>query len=466
MEPAANLSALDVGVVVVYLLAILPVGLFLGGRAKTESDFAIAGRRLSARSVGLSAFISWVGLAGLFGTVENVYKFGLSGIWWFQAWLPGVLLMAYLLATRLRGRLHVTVPEIISAHSGPRARVVASLVTSWNYLAWVAVQVFALGTIFRMCTPVGPTTGTIIAFLIVVAYTLSGGLSAVVVTDIFQATIVIGVILIAAPLAALVRGGGLSEVVAQTREIPDFYTLFKGAGGRTLTVWFISLLPAAFIDPGGLQKAFAASDPATARRGLLLSAALYFLLGLSVTFLGVVARAALPAVDPQQAMPAVLLHVLPSGFAGLAIVAFLGAAMSTADTALVVVATTLQRDVYAPLRPDASGKERLLVTRALVLLFGLTALLIALTAEGVVAILLMGFALYVPGLFLPMLAASFGWRLPRRAMLLTILAGAGSAALWTILKEPKVPAIVIGLAVSLVPFSVGLLLDRDRRDRR
>lgn len=277
-----------------------------------------------------------------------------------------------------------------------------------------------------------------------------------VITDVIQALIMLSVIMIAAPILVLVKGGGWTVILSKTRDIPDFYTVFKGAGTKTLIVWLLSLFPAAFIDPGGLQRVFAAKDPGTAKRGLLLSALFYFFFGIAITFLGIASRAILPSIEANMAMPALMSKLLPTGLLGLVIAAFLATAMSTADTSLLIVASTLQRDIYAHFRPNITEKERLIVNRILIVLLGLIALVVALKVPSVVSILLLGFSIYVPGLLLPVLAASFNLNLPNWAMLSTIIIGAGLSAIWVILKEPLVPAIVIGLVASVIPFSIGV----------
>jgi len=275
------LGHLDFIIIAIYFGCISIFGIIVRRKIVSDEDFTLAGRRLSTFWIGLSAFASWVGLAGVFGTPENVYKYGLSGIWWFYGWLPGVLLMAYLLASRLRERLHVTVADLVSQQRSSSVKIAASLVTSWNYLSWAAVQVFALNLILTTFTDVDATTGAVIIFVIVVAYTMIGGMQFVVASDIIQAFIFIGLIVVLAPYFAIKTAGGWYPIYDATLHIPDFFSLFKGAGGKTLLIWFISLLPAAFIDPGGLQRVFSARDPDAAKNGLYISAILYLLFGLS-----------------------------------------------------------------------------------------------------------------------------------------------------------------------------------------
>ncbi len=367
--------------------------------------------------------------------------------------------MAYFLASRLRTRLYITVPELISEKSSKKVGAIASLVVSWNYLAWVAVQVFAISLIFTTFTPLDSTTGSVIAFLIMISYVLIGGFHSVVRTDLIQAIMMIVFIVILVPYLILDKYP-LNELLSKTQNIPDFYTFFAGVDNKTLLIWFLSLFPAAFIDPGGLQRVFAAKRPQDAKNGLYYSAVLYVLFGLALMFLGVAAKAILPDIEASKSVPLLIQHVLPVGLNGLMVATFIGIAMSTADSALLVVSSTLQRDVYTYFRPDISERERLLVNRVLILVLGLLALLIAIYGEGVVKILIYGFSIYVPGLLLPVMLASFDWKAPAWVMSWTIMSGAISSVLWIYFAEPYIPAIAFGLLVSTVPLVLGILYNK------
>lgn len=451
------MNSIDFSVIALYFLFLFIVGFLLRKRAVSDDDFTLAGRRLPAIWLGLSAFSSWIGLAGVFGTPENVYKFGLSGIWWFYGWLPGVLFMAFYLAAGVRKKLHVTVADLVARSESPLTRIAASLVTSWNYIAWAAVQVFALTLILTTFTDLDATTGAVIVFAIVTLYTTIGGMEFVVVSDVIQAILFIGLFVVVAPFFALKAVGGWEHLYLNTRDVPNFYSLFQGAGWKTLLIWFVSLTPAAFIDPGGLQRVNAAANPRAARNCLLIGASFFFVFGIAITFLGVTARVSMPDIAPEQALPALLLHIMPVGLKGLSIGALLAVAMSTTDTALLVVATTLQRDVYSFFRKNISDRERIVVNRVLIVLVGFLALLIALKSKSIITILLLGFSVYVPGLLLPIMATFWNWPIPGWAILWSILFGSCGAILWTVLGEPIVPAIVAGLLASALPVIAGCI---------
>ncbi|WP_054310482.1 sodium:solute symporter family protein [Mesorhizobium sp. 1M-11] len=450
------MGSFDIAIVVLYLAVVTVIGLFYARTIKTEEDYIVAGRRMGPLWLTISAFASWTGLAGLFGTPEMVVRYGISGTWWWFTFPIGLLLMGIFIAKIVRQRMHVTTPDIVASDYPNSVRVAASLVTSWNYLAWAAAQVFGISMIFTLFSGMDPTTGAIVAYLVVIVYTMLGGFLAVVATDVLQAVIFLIVIGVVAPLI-VVFGPGVSGVYEATRSIPDFYNLFGNVPPATLFVWFL-LLPAGFIDTIGFQRVFAANSPDTARKGLINGFVLMAVFGVILTFLGIAAKALLPAdTNPVNAMPDLMRQLLPSGLIGLLVAAFLAVAMSTASTTLLVTATTLQRDVISRFRPDASDGERLWTSRILLLLLGLIALAVALTVPSVVTILMLGFSVYVPGLLLPVLSATFGWRIPVWSMLTTIIVGAGSTAVLVLAGEPGgVPASLVGFILSAIPFVAGL----------
>ncbi|TGT87118.1 MULTISPECIES: sodium:solute symporter family protein [unclassified Mesorhizobium] len=454
---------LDIAIVAVYLVAVTGIGLYFARSIKTEEDYIVAGRRMGPLWLTISAFASWTGLAGLFGTPEMVVRYGIAGAWWWYTFPIGLLLMGIFLAKIVRQRMHVTTPDIVAQDYPASVRVAASLVTSWNYLAWAAAQVFGISMVFTLFSGMDPKTGAIVAFLVVIVYTMLGGFLAVVATDVLQAVIFLIVIGVVAPLF-VIFGPGVQHIYEATKDIPGFYDLFANVPPATLFVWFL-LLPAGFIDTIGFQRVFSANSPDTARKGLINGFVIMAVFGVILTFLGVAAKALLPAdANPVNAMPDLMVQLLPHGVIGILVAAFLAVAMSTASTTLLITATTLQRDVISRLRPGASDKERLWTSRILLLVLGLAALVVALSVPGIVTILMLGFSVYVPGLLLPVLSATFGWRIPSWSMLATIVVGAGSTAILVLMGEPGgIPASLIGFILSVVPFVAGLLMRSERQ---
>ena len=459
------MSALDWLVILAYLAVMLYIGYHSMKTVKTDEDFVLAGRNVGNIYIILSLFASFTGLSGLFGTPQYVYEYGIAGWWWWATFPIGVFIMGMTMAKLLRRRMHVTLPDVVDVnHSSKAVRVAASLVTVWNYLAWTAGQVAGIVLVITTFTDLNGTAAVIVAYIIIVLFTLLGGFRAVVYTDSLQAVLFLVVLGLVIP-AVLLLHYDVPEALAQTTSIDGFYKLFGSVPAGTMITWWL-LAPAGFIDNMALQRVFAAKDEKSAKGNITAAFLLMIIFGLILMFIGIMARFILPAgSDPASAMLNLSQLVLPKGMLGLLVAAFAGVAVSTASSTLLVCSSTLEQDVYSVLRN--TGKEKpassLLVNRLFVVLVGLIALVLALKVPSVTHILMYGYSVYVPGLLLPVIAGSFHWKLSDRAMLLTIVSGVLTAVILILMGEPF-PGSLGGLIVSAIPFCIGLWNGRQRAE--
>ena len=459
------MSALDWLVILAYLAVMLYIGYHSMKTVKTDEDFVLAGRNVGNIYIILSLFASFTGLSGLFGTPQYVYEYGIAGWWWWATFPIGVFIMGMTMAKLLRRRMHVTLPDVVDVnHSSKAVRVAASLVTVWNYLAWTAGQVAGIVLVITTFTDLNGTAAVIVAYIIIVLFTLLGGFRAVVYTDSLQAVLFLVVLGLVIPEVLLLHYD-VPEALAQTTSIDGFYKLFGSVPAGTMITWWL-LAPAGFIDNMALQRVFAAKDEKSAKGNITAAFLLMIIFGLILMFIGIMARFILPAgSDPASAMLNLSQLVLPKGMLGLLVAAFAGVAVSTASSTLLVCSSTLEQDVYSVLRN--TGKEKpassLLVNRLFVVLVGLIALVLALKVPSVTQILMYGYSVYVPGLLLPVIAGSFHWKLSDRAMLLTIVSGVLTAVILILMGEPF-PGSLGGLIVSAIPFCIGLWNGRQRAE--
>ena len=459
------MSALDWLVILAYLAVMLYIGYHSMKTVKTDEDFVLAGRNVGNIYIILSLFASFTGLSGLFGTPQYVYEYGIAGWWWWATFPIGVFIMGMTMAKLLRRRMHVTLPDVVDVnHSSKAVRVAASLVTVWNYLAWTAGQVAGIVLVITTFTDLNGTAAVIVAYIIIVLFTLLGGFRAVVYTDSLQAVLFLVVLGLVIP-AVLLLHYDVPEALAQTTSIDGFYKLFGSVPAGTMITWWL-LAPAGFIDNMALQRVFAAKDEKSAKGNITAAFLLMIIFGLILMFIGIMARFILPAgSDPASARLNLSQLVLPKGMLGLLVAAFAGVAVSTASSTLLVCSSTLEQDVYSVLRN--TGKEKpassLLVNRLFVVLVGLIALVLALKVPSVTQILMYGYSVYVPGLLLPVIAGSFHWKLSDRAMLLTIVSGVLTAVILILMGEPF-PGSLGGLIVSAIPFCIGLWNGRQRAE--
>jgi Na+/proline symporter len=225
--------------------------------------------------------------------------------------------------------------------------------------------------------------GIAIATVVVIAYTVLGGLMADALTDFIQAIAVILGLVILAIVVATEAGGffaGLEKIEPQR-------LAYFGAGEegllRRLEQWAIPIF-GTMVSIELIARILGTNSAGTARNACLIGGGLYLAVGLIPVFLGLVGPGLLPGLDePEQLVPTLAQKYLPT----LANVIFAGAVisaiLSTVDSVLLSGGSVLSHNLLASLRPGMSETSRVRAARICVVVLGLVAFLIALRSTTI-----------------------------------------------------------------------------------
>ncbi len=398
----------------VYTLAIVAIGLYSAKFARrSDEDFFLAGRSLGGWVAALSASASsesgWVTL----GLVGVAFGSGVSAYWIIPGCLLGFLFNWFVLAGRMRDRSRqlgaLTLPDFFSFHFKerlPLLRILSVLVILVAMLLYVAAQLAAAGKAFTATFPGSSGSnltgdyrvGVWIGAGIVLLYTVAGGFRAVCWTDFLQAFLMFGT-LVVFPIYLLVTAGGYGFIFEQLEAVgdPKLLSLTWGRSGFALFGFLLGshALGINFGYPGQphvLVRFMALKE----RRDARIAGVIAFIWGLCVYWgavtVGLMARAmtaggaewgqlmlAEETKDIYKALGLVLsaMHMLPGVLAGLVLAAVLAAICSTADSQLVVAASSAANDLYARLFAKGKQPANMFVNRLVVLALGLGATALA-----------------------------------------------------------------------------------------
>ena len=218
--------------------------------------------------------------------------------------------------------------------------------------------------------------------VVVTLYTVIGGFWAVIVTDVVQFVILFFATLILVPLSYQAAGG----IENMQAVIPQNMTWFNGKKG--IPIWLCTYYVLLIIRYLGnwtfIQRFYSAKSETDGQKLAVLSAVLFFIFPVIFLFPPLAARVILPDLkNPEMAYVALCVKLLPSGIMGLMIAAMFAATMSVLSAEYNVTASVLTRDIYQRVfRPNASGKEALLVGRLMTLLVGTIVTIGALFVAG------------------------------------------------------------------------------------
>lgn len=392
-----TLPWLDLTVLILYLAAMVGMGVYLGRKSRTPDQFMKAGGAIPGWAVGIS----------IFGTyVSSISFLALPGKAFAGDWNPFVFSLSIPLATLVAVRWfvpfyrragEVSAYHHLEARFGPWARTYA-------VVCYLLTQLARMGTImYLLALALAPLTGwslvtlILVTGLITVFYALIGGIEAVIWADVVQSFVLIGGALACAALLVFGMPHGPGQLFDIARDHGKF-SLGSFAPSLAQPTFWVVLVYGVFInlqnfgiDQSYVQRYATARSEAEARKSVWVGALLYLPISALFLFIGTALFAyytARPellagAVDPRARPDAVFPHFihagLPVGVTGLVIAAIFAAAQSTLASSINCSATLALCDLYRRyFRPQADARESMRVLHLATLGFGLAGTLVAL----------------------------------------------------------------------------------------
>ncbi len=420
------MEILDYIVVIIFSLAIVVAGMSFGkGKTDMKSFFA-AGGAVPWPINGLSLFMSFfsAGTFVVWGAIAYQHGWVAVTIQWSMC-IAG-LVIAMSIAPKWREARVLTVAEFINKRLGSSVQQMYTWLFLALSLAYTGAFLYPVAVIVNVATGFGIQEVIIFLGLMIILYTATGGLWAVVVTDVLQFFILTAAIIIVIPLA-LANAGGLTGFVNNAPE--DFFRIFSGE----YTIGFIvafTFYHIVFI--GGnwayVQRYTSVRDPAAAKKVGYLFSALYVIspvVWMLPPMLYRIIDPGLEGLDHEGAYLLMVKDVLPIGMLGLMLGGLVFATASSVNTTMNLSAAVVTNDIFKRLRPQASNVTLVLVGRVATILFGAGTIGIALmvpAAGGIVEVVLSVAALTGAPLYAPPIWALFSKRQTGRSIIFITLA--------------------------------------------
>ncbi|MEU9674577.1 sodium:solute symporter [Streptomyces parvus] len=454
--------AVDYAVIVVYLAGMLAMGWWGMRRAKSKSEFLVAGRRLGPAMYSGTIAAIVLGGASTIGGVGLGYQYGLSGAWMVFTIGLGLLALSVFFSARIARLKVYTVSEMLDLRYGGRAGIISGVVM-WAYTLMLAVtSTIAYATIFDVLFDVNRTVAIVLGGAIVVAYSTLGGMWSITLTDMVQFVVkTIGILLILLPVA-IVKAGGFSEMKAQ---LPTEYFDPLGIGGETIFTYVLIYTFGMLIGQDIWQRVFTARSDTTARWGGTVAGTYCLVYAIAGAVIGTAAKVMYPDLaSADAAFATIVTDELPVGVRGLVLAAALAAVMSTSSGALIACATVANNDIWSRLRGavvrggDGAGDEphdEVKGNRAFILIMGIAVILIAIALNDVVEALTVAYNLLVGGLLVPIIGGLL-WRRGTAAGALSAVCVGGVAVvglMWhygILANQPIYYGLLASLAVYVV----------------
>ncbi|HEY4370129.1 MAG TPA: sodium:solute symporter [Steroidobacteraceae bacterium] len=469
---------MDLTVIAIYMLAMIGVGWYAKRRARTESDFLVAGRRLGPVLYAGTMAALVMGGGATVGGVGLGYQYGISGMWLVFNMALGVLLISVALAARI-SRLRVyTVSQMLELRYGPGSSLLSGTVMFCYTLMIAVTSTIAYGSIFAVLFDFGKIPAILIGGGVVVLYSTMGGMWSITLTDFVQFLVkTVGMFAILLPIA-LMRAGGFEGLHAN---LPATAFSLTHIGVGTIFTYFFLYVFTMVIGQDLWQRVFTARSDRVAKWAGTAAALYGICYAVAGAIIGMSAKVLLPAIaDRDHVYTEIVRHTLPAGLAGLVVAGALSAVMSTSSGALIATATVFKEDIMAVIRRRraeianaANGSvhssvashpeaDEVSSSRGHILRFGLLMIVIACVLQDVIAGLTIAGAILVGGLLVSIIGGMVWQRGTLRGAVASIVSGV-VLTLGTMVVMRDIYAnlpIFLGLAGSLLSYLVVSLLDK------
>ena len=463
-----TMNFMELAVFIVYLLFMLGIGIFFFIRTKTggEKAYFLGGRQMgpwvTALSAGASDMSAWV----LMGLPTSIYALGIGQVWIAVGLACGYTLSWIIVAPRLRkfsivADDSITIPQYLTNRFKSRSgalQIICAIVFLVAYTIYAASSLKACGTLFNTVTGIEPRIAMYLAALIIIGYTFLGGFSAVCWTDFFQGMLIFGAMLIAPIFAVgMIESGSAAQVVEETpgfwNPLANWQDIVSGFG------WGLGYfgMPHIIIRFMSLKKQKDMKKSATI--GIIWTVVVLA----AAVAIGIIGRLYLGLDEAVEGNSLVFIKmvrtIFPGLISGILLSAVLAASMSTADSQLLSAASSFAADVYKPLvsKGKAENREMLWVSRMVVLVISLFALILALDPGSGSIMDLVSNAWGIFGAaFGPAIILSLFWkRFNMPGVIAGIVVGAAVDILWLIFLSSTgvyeiIPGFVCGLIAAIV----------------
>ncbi len=430
-----------------YLLLIILIGVLSNRFISSQLDFLLAGRRLgpwvtafSERASGESAWL----LLGLPGAAIAV---GYGEIWAVIGIISGIILSWFLIAEKLRAETEkyeaLTIPDYLHKKFNDTSGIIkifSSVIIAVFFTFYVSAQFHGSGKILNTIFDIEPLYGISLSAVVIILYTIMGGLLAVAWTDLVQGILMIGTLVIL-PIVGLIELSSfdtpLRDLIMSTDSAKSsLVSGFSGLAALSVIVGGLSWGLGYFGQPHLLIRYMAIRSVKDVKKARLI-AALWAIPGISGAFLigvigmGYFGEDSFIGKDVENVMPMLAQELLPAWLAGLLISGAVAAMMSTADSQLLVSTSAISEDLGINVLKKSN---KLLNSRVITVLLGIFAYLVAMYSEwsGKTIFSIVSFAWSGLGSsFGPALLLTLWWKgVTRKGIIAGLFTGSITTIIW------------------------------------
>lgn len=445
------------------LLLVVLAGIYAGKKVKSAGDFT-GGSGMGVSVIAGSLVGTLVGGASTIGTAQLAFTYGFSAWWFTLGGGIGLLVLAFVFARSMYNGGFKTLPQILSKTYGKKAAALAAVLMSVGTFISIISQLLSGQALLSSFIAVDKTWAMVAVVALMGVYVVFGGAWGAGMVGIVK-TVLLYTVTLVCGFVSLKLAGGLNGLT-QTLPKEQYWNLFArgvwvdgGAG--------VSLLLGVLTTQAYLMPVMSAKSLKVGKTGAVLGGVLTVVIGIAGIFVGMFMRLRFPDMDPAGALPVFVDKFLPDFLGGIILAALLIAIVGTGAGLALGISSMLSGDIYKSVRPKASDKELLWVSRGII---GVVLLLAAWFSLGEAGSLILGWSFLSMGLrgavaFAPMCFALFSKKaIPTGFAVAAMIAGPVLVVAGSYILPAHIDPLFAGMAGALLVCLAGWICQKLRRN--
>ena len=468
---------------VLYLVILVGIGVWSMKKTSSTEDYFLGGRGLGGWVAALSAQASDMSGWLLMGLPGSVYALGTGQAWIAIGLFIGTVCNWLFISKRLRrytivANNSMTLPEFFENRFHDKKKIIltiSSVVIVIFFLVYTASALASGGKLFNAVFGIDYHVALAIGAVVILVYTFLGGFLAVCTTDFVQGMLMLaGLMVVPVCAYSFIDGSFEAQVTASgiSGSYSDYMSLFSNGGKPYKFIDILSQLAWGLVYcgmPHILVRFMAIKSEKEIKKSSAVAIIWCFLSLVAACVIGVLGRAYFGSgvlKDAENVFIEMISSVFNSKLAlpfigGIFICGILAAIMSTADSQLLVCASSVSKDIYKNIiKPSASDKKVLQISRITVIIVAVLAFIIAWNPESSIMGLVSDAWAGLGSAFGPLVVASLFWkRTNLYGAVAGILSGGLTVIIWdyiplaggrTIYAATGIYSLLVGFAVSFV----------------
>lgn len=451
-----------------YLAVLVIMGIRQSKGVDSMESYWMADRSLPAYRIAFCLAASWFGLSSFTGQAGWVYREGLGAFWYLG--IPNsaaILIIGLIFVRRIRKLPAISQPELLEVRYSGAIRPWLGIIILLAFSGYSAMEYIALKYVFEQFMGWPGLLGNIVVLAATMLYVQFGGMNTVVWTQVVQylALLVSGIIVGVAGInaASHVLPAGTSVFAVPHLDGGNWWSLFS-IGTGTVFAMIVAYWPGWSTEQDPWQRVWMARDTKAAVQGTIAGAVLNFIAYTFTLLMAVAAWTLIGAPQEGQNVEEIVYilmkQTLPVWLIAISLVGFAAAAMSNISVFSASAASNIVKDWYQRLlRPHASQKELVFVSRVIVTLCLALGLFVAQVMPTILDVLFLSATIATTGYFVPIIGALFWRRGNTAGAIASLVIGGGSDILFYALQrgagvefpvEPVIPALCLSVAAYII----------------